>query len=125
MHIIGLTYPDVILGQYVYPSLPATAARISLADLSVTAFRDLVNPALQAAYATAGGSFVDVTTATGAYLPLTETEVVKPYGRIPEAVAKVCQLTWYCAQGNIHPRTKGYALIGKLVAADYASLTAS
>jgi hypothetical protein len=39
VRIIGLTYPDVILGEYVCPSLPATAARLSLASLSVTAFK--------------------------------------------------------------------------------------
>jgi len=120
--IIGLTYPDVILGQYVYPSLPATAARISLAKLSVVAFKSIINPALTTAYAAVGGVLVDVTAATGAYTPLTRTEQLSPYGTVPVAVARVCTLTWYCKQGNIHATTKGYALIGRLVAARYATL---
>ena len=53
--LIGLTYPDVILGSYVYPSRSPTASSVSLAKLSVVAFKDLINPALTKAYATAGG----------------------------------------------------------------------
>ncbi len=49
--VIGLTYPDVILGTHVYPKQPAPAAAISLAKLSVVAFRSLINPALTKAYA--------------------------------------------------------------------------
>jgi lysophospholipase L1-like esterase len=120
--IIGLTYPDVILGDYVYPAQPATAARMALAAQSVVAFKTLINPALAKAYAAAGGVFVDVTAATGAYTPLTTTVTVAPYGTIPQAVARVCTLTWFCAVGNIHATNTGYALIGKLVAARYATL---
>jgi lysophospholipase L1-like esterase len=120
--LIGLTYPDVILGDYVYPSLPATAARISLAKLSVVAFKSLINPALTAAYAAASGVLVDVTSATGAYGPLTKTVTVRPYGVIPVPVAQVCSLTWFCKEGNIHATTKGYTLIGQLVAARYAKI---
>jgi lysophospholipase L1-like esterase len=120
--IIGLTYPDVILGSYVYPALPATAARIALASESVVAFKSLINPALVKAYAAAHGSFVDVTAAAGGYTPLTETVTVAPYGTIPRAVARVCALTWYCQVGNIHATTEGYTLIGRLVAARYTTL---
>ena len=37
-------------------------------------------------------------------------------------MARVCTLTWSCKLGNIHATTKGYALIGKLVVARYATL---
>lgn len=120
--LIGLTYPDVILGAYVYPKQPAPAGAVSLAKLSVVAFRSLINPALVKAYATANGSLVDVTKATGAYIPLTKTVRDSPYGTVPVAVANVCSLTWFCAQGNIHATTKGYTLIGRLVVARYAAL---
>ena len=123
--IIGLTYPDVLLGAYVYPAQPVTAPRMALASESVVAFKSLINPALARAYAAAGGAFVDVTAATGAYTPLTTTVTVAPYGTIPRAVARVCTLTWYCAVGNIHATSQGYALIGKLVAARYATLRRS
>jgi lysophospholipase L1-like esterase len=120
--IIGLTYPDVILGEYVWPTRPPTAAQISLATESVPAFKSLINPALSKAYSQAGASFVDVTAATGAYTSLTRTVRLKQYGTIPLSVARVCTLSWFCAEGNIHATTKGYTLIGKLVVARYATL---
>jgi lysophospholipase L1-like esterase len=117
--IIGSTYPDVILGSYVWPHNPAPPSTVSLAKLSVTAFKALINPALARAYASSGGSLVDVTAASGAYTSLTRTVHTKTYGVIPVPVASVCALTWFCAQGNIHARTSGYTLIGKLIVARY------
>lgn len=108
--IVGLTYPDVILGAWVHPPISK-----ALAGQSVLAFGLLVNPVLKKAYATVGGTFVDVTKATGAYTPITKTTTLAPYGTVPVAVAKVCTLTWYCAKGDIHPRSNGYALIGQLI----------
>jgi len=110
--IVGTTYPDVILGQWVRPPVNQ-----SLARLSVIAFQSLINPALQAAYGAAGGRLVDVTKATAAYVPLTRTATLKPYGVIPAAVARVCTLTYYCDRGDIHPKTAGYAVIADLVVA--------
>lgn len=109
--IVGLTYPDVILGAYVTGS-PAAQ---QLATLSVTAFKALINPALARAYTAIGAAFVDVTAATGAYGPMTETTTLAPYGTIPVPVANVCQLTFFCDRHDIHPKTEGYALISKLV----------
>ncbi len=120
--IIGLTYPDVILGTYVWPSRTPSAAAVSLADLSVTAFKSLINPALSKAYAQSDAAFVDVTAATGAYGSLSRTVATKAYGTIPVPVASVCALTWFCSRGDIHAHTSGYTLIGKLVVARYAAL---
>ncbi len=117
--LIGITYPDVLLGSYVYPSQPASAAQTSLAQLSVTAFKTLINPALKAAYASGQGSFVDVTAATGAYGPLTDTTTLALYGTIPVPVAKICTLTWFCSKGDIHAKSPGYDLIGHLVVGQY------
>ena len=111
--IIGLTYPDVVLGSYVSPK-PSTR---SLAALSVTAFKALINPALKAQYDAVNGIFVDITAATGAYTPFTQTTTLAPYGTIPVAVAKVCELTFYCQLTNIHPRTVGYTFIAHQIAA--------
>ena len=121
--IIGSTYPDVILGTYVYPTNPASAGAISLANLSVVAFKSLVNPALAQSYATSLGAFVDVTKATGAYTSLKRTVHTKAYGTIPVPVASVCTLTWFCAKGDIHPMNQGYTLIGKLIVAKYHAIT--
>ncbi len=109
--IVGITYPDVILGGWVRPGGRA------LAEPSVAVFRNLINPALKKQYESVKGTFVDVTAATGAYTPLDQTTSLAPYGTIPVAVAKVCQLTWYCQRGDIHANRAGYRLIAKLVAA--------
>ncbi len=109
--IVGTTYPDVLLGEWVSGAPNGQ----QLATLSVAAFQNLINPALQQAYASAQGTFVDVTAATGAYGPLTELTELAPYGSIPVPVAKVCELTYYCEQQDIHPKPAGYALIADLV----------
>lgn len=112
--IVGLTYPDVLLGLWVFPP---GAPKQSLATLSVSAFRDFINPALRDAYQKAGATFVDVTAASGAYTPLSRTTTLAPYGRIPLSVAQVCRLTWYCSKGNIHADDAGYRFIGQQIVA--------
>jgi lysophospholipase L1-like esterase len=109
--IVGLTYPDVVLGSY----LSKDPAARQLAGLSVVAFQQLINPTLRKRYEAINATFVDVTEATGAYTPLTQTTTLKPYGEIPVAVAKVCVLSYYCTVKDIHATSKGYALIADLV----------
>ncbi len=109
--IVGTTYPDVLLGQWVREPVNR-----SIAELSVVAFREFINPALRKAYESADGKFVDVTRATGAYGSLSRTTTFPPFGEIPAPVAKVCRLTWYCQKGDIHARTNGYALMSRLIA---------
>ena len=101
----------MILGAWV-----RTPPNQSLASLSVAAFQQFINPALKKGYASGKGTFVDVTTATGAYTPLTQLTTLAPYGQIPQAVADVCDLTYYCEFGDIHARTSGYKAIADLVA---------
>jgi lysophospholipase L1-like esterase len=110
--IVGTTYPDVILGEWV-----AATPNPGLAEASVAAFRQIINPELKKAYAAAGGKFVDVTAATGAYTPLDQTTTDPVYGVIPVAVAKACELSYYCEFGDIHARTSGYKIIADLVVA--------
>jgi lysophospholipase L1-like esterase len=121
--IIGSTYPDVLLGAYVWPTHPASATATKLAALSVTVFKSVINPTLAKSYANSAGSFVDVTRASGAYTPLTRTVPTRAYGSIPVPVAAVCSLTWFCARGDIHSRNAGYTLIGKLIVARYHAMT--
>jgi hypothetical protein len=130
--IIGLTYPDVELGFYVFPVDPPTTAQLSQAKLSITAFDDLINPTLRQSYrSVARGSFVDVTDAPyqravdGDDTPLSVTQQFAPYGTVPVAVAEVCHLTYFCTEGNIHATTPGYDFIGRLIVAQYRSLTSS
>ena len=76
-----------------------------------------VNPTLASAYAAAGATFVDVTRATGGYIPLTESRPSGSRGSTPVAVADVCALTYFCRQQDVHPTNSGYALIARLIVA--------
>lgn len=107
--IVGLTYPDVILGAYLQESTR------SLGELSVVAFREFINPMLERNYEAVDGIFVDVTAGTDAYVPLEEMTELEPYGEIPVAVAEVCELTWFCERNDIHPRSEGYQAIAELI----------
>jgi lysophospholipase L1-like esterase len=111
VRIVGTTYPDVILGQWVGEN-----ANQQLARLSVTAFKDVINPALTKAYRAAGGRLVDVTAASGAYGSLDELVALPSGAQVPKPVAEVCRLTYYCEFRDIHARTSGYRLIAELVA---------
>ena len=123
--LVGLTYPDVVLGTYVYPQNPGTIAAKALAGLSVTAFKSLINPALSVAYGNAQGVLVDVTKGEGSYVSLDKTVKTKTYGTIPVAVGSICTLTWYCKYGNIHQKTPGYSLEAVLIVKQYASMMKS
>jgi lysophospholipase L1-like esterase len=113
LRIVGLTYPDVILGGWVNPG---TDDARNLAAVSVVAFRDLINPAFKQTYEAAGGVFVDITAATAAYIPLDQTTVLDPYGEIPVAVATICRIGWFCELRDIHLKPEGYLEMAKLIA---------
>jgi len=108
--IVGTTYPDVLLGLWV-------SGDESLAQLSVVAFKTLLNPALASSYRSIGATFVDITADSGAYTPLDQTTTLAPYGTIPVAVARTCELTFFCQLRNIHPTTPGYTVIADAVVA--------
>ncbi|WP_158847887.1 GDSL-type esterase/lipase family protein [Saccharothrix deserti] len=110
--IVGLTYPDVFLGAWVSPVFPDGQ---SLARLSVPLFRDFFNTALKAEYDKIGATFVDVTATTGGYGPLTEVTQDPTYGPIPTPVAKVCALTYFCGQTDVHPTAAGHEAIASAV----------
>ncbi|MGH9919993.1 MAG: hypothetical protein ACRD6W_14150, partial [Nitrososphaerales archaeon] len=136
--IVGLTYPDVILGSWVYPTYSPTN---NLASASIAAFDSLINPTLCSAYTGSpqDGSFVNVTAASvfggagvtgsepcpsGSITSLsTLAKLPKSTGvtdvpnktEIPEAVVDICKTTYYCTLGNIHANSKGYLEIGKLI----------
>lgn len=112
--MIGTTYPDVVLGQWVNPG---GAAAKGLANLSVVAFKSFINPALKTAYAAGQGQFIDVTAATGAYGPMTTKEYLAPWGVIPKPVADVCRISWYCTRHDIHLHTDGYTIMAAMIAA--------
>jgi lysophospholipase L1-like esterase len=109
--VVGLTYPDIFLGGYVFGDEPSR----SFADASVAMFRDQLNPTLKAAYAASGASFVDLTEITGGYGPLDRSVDLPPYGTIPEPVARVCELTFYCTRKDFHPTRPGHEFIADAI----------
>jgi lysophospholipase L1-like esterase len=111
VQIVGLTYPDVILGGWV----SGQQSDQDLARLSVIAFRDLINPALKTRYESVAGVFVDVTAATGAYGSLEELTPYPPYGDIPIPVATICRISYYCERRDIHLKAEGYEIIARLI----------
>lgn len=115
LRIVGSTYPDVVLGAWVRTDVFGSQGPTIAAE-SLTAFSQLINPGLRSAYASAGGAFVDVTQATGAYGPFVTTNS-PVYGQIPVPVAKVCTLTYFCSLLGIHMTTAGYHIIAELEAA--------
>ena len=137
-HIVGTTYPDVILGDDV---APVGSTNPVLAAQSVFAFDGLINPTLSTAYTSqTDGAFVNVTSApygkakhgddTGTFNVTTgvftgPTTTLAGFGKVPVPVAEVCTITWYCKPatfGDIHANSTGYAFIGKLIVAKLASL---
>ncbi|OLF19227.1 hypothetical protein BU204_02425 [Actinophytocola xanthii] len=112
--IVGLTYPDVFLGAWVSPVFPDGQ---DLARLSVPLFRDVLNTALRAEYDKVRAGFVDVTAATGGYQPLTETTRDPTYGPVPEPVARICELTYFCDRADVHPTPAGHRVIASAVLA--------
>lgn len=115
--IIGLTYPDADLADWL-----SGPSGITTAEESVTAFQQVINPDWKAAYATANVTFVDITAASGAYTPLTQLVNYSTYGEIPYAVAQVCTLTGMCSGGNLHPTDAGESLIAKQIVHAYLRL---
>jgi lysophospholipase L1-like esterase len=138
-HIVGITYPDVILGDDV---APVGSTNPVLAAQSQFAFDFLINPRLNTAYTSVPeGAFVNVTSApykkatagddtnssdfsTGVFSG--PTTKLTGFGKgVPDSVAEVCTITWYCDPttfGDIHANTKGYDFIGRLIVAKLATL---
>lgn len=113
--IVGLSYPDVYLALDL-------AGSGDLAQQSVTLFRDVLNPALAAAYRAVGGTFVDLTAAFDGYVPFASTTALAPYGTIPTAVATVCRFTFACSKQDLHPTAEGHHKIADAVLAVLPSL---
>ena len=108
----------MILGEW----LRGTPEGQQLAELSVTAFKQLINPALQTAYTRGRG---DVRRRDRRHRRVRADDradaSLEPYGDIPVPVARVCELTSYCAERDIHPNPEGYRLIADLVVDAYLS----
>lgn len=98
----------------------------ALAKDWIAEFRDTLIPTLTAAYATANVPLVNIVADSGSYLPLTKLVTYHPYGRIPLAIARGCELVYMCEtdNANAHPTNAGYLLMAREVARAYLAATA-
>jgi lysophospholipase L1-like esterase len=108
--VVGTTYPDVVLGDWVQGEDGQ-----NLAKASVPIFHDQINPAMKAAYMKQHIRFVDATADFGGYTPLDQTTTFEPFGEIPVAVAQICQYGWFCERQDIHLRSPGYKLLAGFI----------
>jgi lysophospholipase L1-like esterase len=111
--IVGITYPDVLVTD-INSSDPSARAR---AEASIEVFRDVLNPALSAAYAAAGAGFVDITADSGAYRPADDVVMTTDGTTVPAAAAAICQYTHFCDSGDVHPTSAGYNFIADQILA--------
>ncbi len=110
--VIGLTYPDVLLGEALKG--PASDAKV---DGSIELFRDIVNPALAEVYAEHDATFVDVTDEFDAYVPPTKTVDTEDFGTVPVRTATICELTHFCTLHDVHLTIEGHQRLADLVLA--------
>lgn len=93
--VIGLTYPNILLADG--PRGRADAQP----EASIALFGEVFNPALEQVYAKHGARFVDVTAAADGYRRSGKTQV--------------CELTYYCDLGDVHPNERGHERLAELV----------
>ncbi len=87
----------------------------------ISEFKNTLIPTLTTAYATAKIPLINIVADSGAYQPLTRLVKYPPYGKIPLAIARGCELILMCSSDNqnAHPTEEGYTLMAREVAAAY------
>ena len=110
VRIVVLDYYDPFLAAW----LTGPAGR-ALAQQSVTLLGAL-NGTIATATRAVGGSVAGV---AAAFHSTDWTPVTVPSlgGEVPLNVATICQLTWMCVRGDIHPNDDGYAVLAGAVVA--------
>jgi lysophospholipase L1-like esterase len=118
--IIGIT--DITNDTQHY--LTGKAGRTSAKEW-LNEFKTVIVPTLQKAYAPSNVTLVNILSDIGSFIPWTKEVKYAPYGKIPLAVARTCQLTYECSTSNTdqHPNAAGYTLMAKEISAAYVQLT--
>lgn len=110
--IVGVSYVDVFRAEV----LKGTDESRRKAAVAEIVFRDYLNPTLRDTYAQFNAHFVDVTVLAGGELPESRKAVLPGYGTVSASVARVCELTYFCSDGDDpHPNREGHALIARAV----------
>jgi lysophospholipase L1-like esterase len=118
--IIGITDITNDIEHYLNGSAGKTSAKEWLKE-----FKTAVVPTLQKAYAPSKVTLVDILADVGSFIPWTKEVKYPPYGKIPLALARTCQLTWECSSKNTdgHPTDAGYSLMAREITAAYVQIT--
>jgi lysophospholipase L1-like esterase len=99
--IVGMNYYDPLLPLVWFRSFDLGALGAEANSL------DPINDVLERDYATAGDPVADVESAFSTF-----DTTVQPNG-VPLDVERICQWTWICAAGNLHPNATGYEVIAQ------------
>ena len=105
--IVVLNYYDPILAAWLQGDTGKT-----IAELSVTLLQ-LINGVIAGAAKGVNASTADV---AGAFSTNDwRTTTVPGLGEVPTNVARICEWTWMCTEGNIHPNDTGYGVLADAV----------
>jgi lysophospholipase L1-like esterase len=109
--ILAMTYIDPDLADWLQGASGKTAA-----SQWITELRSRVNPAIVRAFTSANIAVLDMTKAYGTYVAWSHTVTIPTYGKVPYAVAQVCEDTYMCKERDEETNYKGYAVIATQVA---------
>jgi lysophospholipase L1-like esterase len=108
--VIGTTFYDPYLGLYLRGGDLA-----AVAEASQALAKSINEQTLMPAWRKSGIRSARIDDAFGTYIPFSQTVNDATLGTVPEAVAKVCHYTWFCAPPpagpNIHANKAGYRVI--------------
>jgi lysophospholipase L1-like esterase len=107
--IVGLKHNNPSLADWLQPE-----AGRQFANESAGVFQRL-NDTLGSIFRAAGVKVADVPPYWG--IGSDRQATLTGYGLVPVDVAEVCEASWVCSQGNIHPNAKGYRKIANAVLA--------
>jgi lysophospholipase L1-like esterase len=104
--MVGMAYYDPFLASWLTGPQGQLVATASLSALAG------INSAEQTIYSGAGFGFADVFNKFQS-TTFSTSMTVAPYGKLPTAVARICQWTYMCSQANIHANPTGYGKIAE------------
>ncbi len=98
--IVGMTYYDPFLAQVWFTSFDLVA-------LQAEANSHVFNGALESIYGSFGDPVAEVDEA------FSNNDTTIQASGLPLDVQRICEWTWTCVAGDIHPNTTGYAVIAQ------------
>lgn len=104
--MVGMAYYDPFLAAWLTGPQGQVVATASLTALAG------INSDEQTIYSAANFGWADVFTKFQS-TTFSTTMTVAPYGKLPTAVARICQWTYMCSQANIHANPTGYGKIAE------------